>query len=73
VTCTKTGRSSRFLRDDLEDEREDSPLIGEDMPVKRHVLFFLANRVSDDRDAVLASREDDRELGDGIEVFGDDV
>lgn len=61
------------MRDDREEEREDIPLLGEDMPVKRHVLFFLADGVSGDRDAVLPLREDVGELGDGIESFGDDV
>ena len=73
MPCAKTGRSSRFLRDDREEEREDIPLLGEDMPVKRHVLFFLADGVSGDGDDVFVSRADVGELGDGIESFGDDV
>jgi hypothetical protein len=39
MTCPRPGRTSRFLRDDLQEHREVMPVLGEDMPVKRDVLF----------------------------------
>jgi prolyl oligopeptidase len=68
-----TGRSCRFLREDMKERRDVMPLFGEGMPVSRDVLFVLPDRLPGEGDVVLVSFHDVRVLREALDPFGADA